>query len=571
MAKERVIYAADLFCGAGGTSTGLALACRQLGVEIDLLAINHWDTAIETHRTNHPWARHLHSRLQDVDPKKVVPSGRLHLLVASPECTHHSRARGGRPVNDQLRASGWLVLKWLQELYVENVLIENVTEFREWGPLGADGRPLKGQKGETYRAFLNAIRSLGYRVEEGVLNAADYGDATTRERLFILGRRPAHKRIEWPVPTHSREKTKGLFGTLKPWRPAKDIIDWSLPGESIFRRKRPLSAKTLARIEAGLRKFGGKAAEPFLVLLRGTSKTRSVKLPLPTITAGGGHVGVVQPFLLAIDHHGGNGQQVRDVKDPVAAITTKARIALCEPFILSHRTFKNEAVDSIHRPLRTLVGTGRDIKVVQPFVISAGGPEGQGRKPKSVGEPLSTVLTENRSSLRSRYGGVGRALVQPFIVEVGHGGADSHRAHSAEAPLGTVTAVNHYGVVDPHLIKFYKDAKTQNQPVTRPLDTITTRDRFGLVHPLLGEGKDGTRYAIDILFRMLRPGELAAAMGFGRDYRFSGTQSAQVRQIGNAVPVKLAMNLCLSLLSEVAARMEAGGKETKEQDAKQAA
>src|SRR5574341_390255 len=191
------LKAADLYCGAGGTSSGLVAACRELGVDLDLLAINHWEIAIETHSANHPYAKHICKSIEQVDPRKVVPSGRLHGLIASPECTHHSIARGGRPINDQFRVSAWHILRWVEVLRVETVLIENVREFQNWGPVGVNGRPIQRLKGETYHAFLSALRSLDYSVEDRVLNAAYYGDATTRERLFIIARR-GRKPIRWP-------------------------------------------------------------------------------------------------------------------------------------------------------------------------------------------------------------------------------------------------------------------------------------------------------------------------------------------------------------------------------------
>ena len=206
----RKITVADLFCGAGGTSTGLRQACEHLGLKLNLLAVNHWDIAIQTHATNHPDAEHLCSTLDSVDPRKVVPSGRLDLLIASPECTHHSIARGGKPINDQSRASAWRIVEWCSQIRVDHVLIENVKEFQTWGPLGANGQPLKRQKGATYFAFLNALQSLGYTVEARVLNAADYGDATSRERLFIQARK-GRKPIQWPQPTHGPAVERRLF------------------------------------------------------------------------------------------------------------------------------------------------------------------------------------------------------------------------------------------------------------------------------------------------------------------------------------------------------------------------
>lgn len=143
---SKIIHAADLFCGAGGTSTGLRMAAEALGLNLKLTAVNHWETAIETHAANHPWAEHLCTSLEGLKPSAAVPGGKLDLLVASPECTHHSIARGGRPRCDQSRASAWHVLHWCQELYIRNLLIENVPEFASWGPLSESGKPIKSMR-----------------------------------------------------------------------------------------------------------------------------------------------------------------------------------------------------------------------------------------------------------------------------------------------------------------------------------------------------------------------------------------------------------------------------------------
>lgn len=386
MTRKRII-AADLFCGAGGTSTGLSRAAERLGRRVELTAVNHWERAVETHAANHPAAFHFCQDLADLDPRKAVPGGRLDLLVASPECTHHSVARGGKPVNDQSRATAYCVHRWCAALDVRRVLIENVPEFTTWGPLDAKGRPTKRGRGKLFEAFLQTFRAMGYRVEWRILNAADFGAATTRRRLFIQcvkGRGP----IRWPDRTHEPNPTPGLTEPLPKWRAARGIIDWSMRGTSIFGRKRPLSANTLKRIAAGLAKFGGAAAEPFLVMLRRHADGRSVELPVPTLTAGGTHVG------------------------------------LCEPFLV------------------------------------------------------------------------------PFYA---NGGAD--------------------GLGD-------------------PLRTVTTKDRHALVEP--------DRARLDILFRMLQPHELAAAMGFPAGYKITGNRTEQVKQIGNAVEVNQATALSLAMLEDAA-------------------
>ena len=485
------IKAVDLFCGAGGTSTGLAHACRHLDRRLDLLAINHWDLAIATHQENHPDVRHLCESLDNVDPRKVVD--RLDLLVASPECTHHSRARGGRPVQDQSRASAWHVVRWAEALLPKWILVENVQEFRSWGPIGSDNKPLKSRKGETYHAFLEAVRSLGYTVEDRILNAANYGDPTSRERLFVLARRGRHRSLPWPVPTHSSAGTD-LLNTTNPWRTAREIIDWSLPGNSIFNRKRPLAPATLKRIEAGLRKFGGRNAEPFLVILRNNQDARSVDRPRPTITTSGAHFALVEPFL--VRYHGNHQgkedghRRVHGVDGPIPTLDTSNRYGLCEPFLLPHRAFREGHVDSIDEPLRTITATNGGGAIVEPFLV-------------------------------------------PFFGE--RDGQDP-RVHSVDDPLPTVTSHGAGGLVQPFLVKYNRTGKSQS--IDQPLGTVTIRDRFALVEP----------HQLDILFRMLQPRELASAMGFDRDYTFTGNKGDQVRQIGNAVPVNLAKALCETII-----------------------
>jgi len=421
----------DMFSGAGGESCGIVEAYTQADQRIELHAINHWERAIETHSMNHPWAEHHLEPIQNLDPCRVVPGGRVELLWASPECTHHSVARGGRPCSDQSRASAWLVLKWLQELYVERVIIENVPEFQQWGPLGADGRPLTSKRGNLFRAWVAAIEGLGYRVEWRVLNAADYGAPTTRRRLFVQAvRDTGRKRILWPNPTHSREAD--LFARNR-WRPASEVIDWSIPGKSIFERKKPLAEATMRRIRIGIERYWGEAAAPFLVKFRGTGTVGTVDDPLSTVTSSGMHHGLVEPFIVQSEH----GDRVHHMKKPMPTITCSSRgFGLVMP--IDHRS-------------------------------SPGG-----CLPTS--EPVTTITTKQRHALLVGY----------------YGNGESH-------------------------------------PVERPVPTVTCKDRYGLA---VSEG-------VDITLRMLRPKELAAAQSFPDGYQFSGNQSEQVKQIGNAVPPRL--------------------------------
>jgi DNA (cytosine-5)-methyltransferase 1 len=527
--SSRKVNAVDMFCGAGGTSYGLLRACKALGINVELLAINHWEIAIETHSLNHPYAKHICQSIDLVNPRKEVPSGRLRIMVASPECTHHSIARGGRPINDQMRVSAWQILKWAQELYIESILIENVKEFAKWGPLGASGHPMRGRQGETYRAFLEALRSLGYRVEDRVLNAAYFGDATSRERLFIMARRGG-KKIVWPEPSHGPITDQMSFTTHKPWRTAREIIDWDLKGSSIFGRKRPLAPNTMSRIVAGLRKFGGQDIEPYLVILRNNMSSRSVDEPLPTLTAGGKHFGLCEPFLLGQQ----SGGAPRSVNDPVPTVATDGAISLCEPFLVPQ--FNEAPPKSVDEPLGTITTTSRGIRLIEPFIVPIDNGSSADGGARSVNDPLSTIVTKDR-----------HALVDPYIVSVNHGGGEERRAHPVSEPVPVITTKNGYALVEPLLVKYYGNEKDV-QPVTEPLDTVTTKGRFGLVT----NECDG--YRLDIRFRMLQTHELAAAQGFisgpkaKDEYIFQGTKSDQTKQIGNAVPVNLAAALCTALL-----------------------
>src|SRR6516162_6866153 len=295
--KTRGVLVADLFCGAGGSSTGARHALEALGFQMNLVAVNHWNVAIETHSRNHPEARHYCQDVNAVKPAEIVPEGKLDLLMASPTCTYHSRARGGKPINDQGRMDPWAIVHWCTELRGKRLLVENVPEFLDWGPLDLrTGRPIKRRRGEYFRAWNAALQGAGFKLDWRIVNAADFGDATTRERFFWMARSDG-KRVHWPDPTHSRSGEADLLGHGRhKWRAAREIIDWSIEGKCIFDRKRPLSSKTLGRIYAGAVKFCW--LEPFLVILRNNMDVQDLDRPLPTLCAGGTHIGLAEPFLL---------------------------------------------------------------------------------------------------------------------------------------------------------------------------------------------------------------------------------------------------------------------------------
>jgi DNA (cytosine-5)-methyltransferase 1 len=386
-----------------------------------------------------------------------------------------------------------------QTSLLDNILIENVKEFQSWGPLGTNGRPLKRMRGRAFMSFIEALRALGYNVDWRILNAANYGDPTTRERLFIMARR-GNKKIIWPEPTHSAKGASDVFGSTKPWRTAREIIDWSIPGKSIFERKKPLAPSTMNRIVEGLKKFGGKNAEPFLIVFRNHQDASSLDQPIPALTTSGANFGLIEPFL--VRYNGGRSEAGK------------------------------KRVHSVQEPMPTIAAGGEQYALCEPFIL----PQFGGNVPRSIDLPLNTLSTTSR----------GIKLVQPFIVPLNHG-KDDKRSHSIDNPMPALTTVDAWGLIEPYLVKFYGNGSVQS--VREPLHTIRTKDSFGLVQP--GET------ALDIRFRMLQPHELARAMSFPDDYRFSGNREAKVKQIGNAVPVNLAEALCESLLGGYSRKDEA--------------
>lgn len=324
----------DSFAGGGGASTGIELATGRPVT----IAINHDPDAILMHKTNHPYTEHYQASVWDVNPREVCQGRPVGLLWASPDCKHFSKAKGGKPVDKNIRGLAWIVLRWAGTVAPRVIMLENVEEFQTWGPV-RKGRPVKSKAGQTFRRWLSQLEALGYAVEWRELVAADYGAPTTRKRFFLIARRDGEP-IVWPEPTHAPADTpEVLAGRKKPWRSAAEVIDWSLPCPSIFdtreaiREKyglsaqRPLRPNTMRRVIRGVDKFSIKAPDPFLVVvnhagnfrgqdaadplqtvtavdhnamtathlvkMKGTNLGGPMSEPVQTITAGGGHFGVV--------------------------------------------------------------------------------------------------------------------------------------------------------------------------------------------------------------------------------------------------------------------------------------
>ena len=585
---KRKFLVADLLCGAGGSSTGCERALSELGLEMDLVCVNHWPTAIDTHQRNHPKARHYVQDIATVRPHILVPEGYLDLLMASPTCTHHSVARGGKPTSDQQRSDPWHIITWLTELRVKRLIIENVWEFINWGPVNHQtGKPVLSRKGEYFYAWIDTLRRLGFDPEWRKLNAADFGDATTRQRFILMARSDGRK-VSWPMPTHQKrnDKASDLFDSMKPWRAAREIIDWDIKGRSIFNRKKPLAPKTLARIHAGAVKFGWP--EPFIVVLRNHMAAQGLDVPLPTITETGTHIGIAEPIILS-QHNSGTA---RSAGDPLPTITTggagaEKREGCARPMLVTvaHGNTPGDATadsrrsHSVEDPLGVIHAGGNGFAVVEPFVLS----QASGGSPRSVNDPFPTSTTGGN--------GATHALISPY-----YGAGSGETCNSADDPLPTVTSKGRFGMVVPVT---HSQGGNGARDVCDPIPTLTTAKggEFAIVMPVthhdgsdrMGDPSDplptitganrgelafiaaqfGEREGqaprvhdineptptiaatghvnlveaagdYDILFRMLEPHELAAAMGFNdgdQAYEFAGTKTEKIKQIGNAVSV----------------------------------
>lgn len=560
----RVLNVADLFCGAGGGTDATREAAEMAGYQAKFTMINHWEVACATAKANFPDARVFCTPVESVIAQHLYLRGQLDVLQGGPECIEFSKAAGKKPKNYQYRPTPWCMLRFAEALLPKIVLIENVEEFeKKWPP---------------FRAFVEAFKALGYDVDWRVFNAADYGDPTTRERLFMLCvRRPL--KIVWADPTHSEQGGHGRA----PWRSAeKHVIDWSrkgrwldeMPGQRRYGGL-PLSPKTLLRIYDGLRKGGvepvivtfdnqsnkaghrsskkplsavtGKQrhgiAQPYLVKLRGTGKSASLKRPAPAITAGGMHLAVIEPTLIHTAHGGKRG--ARSVKRPVPAIAgNRGDLALVSPFIVPKHS-GDKRTRSVKKPLHTVTGNSRSEVLVEPFLLPKLG-RFQNNRPLSVRSPVNTVIGDGRVH-----------LVEPSLLPQHGGGA----MRSVKRPTPTITTDGAIHLIESFIVEYYGTGKSKS--LKKPLPTVTTKDRFALCCPVVIAA--GKLRRVRIRWRILEPHELAAAQGFRGDFRFFGAvrknkkiiairenanKGDVVKQIGNAWPHNLARALMLAALSQ---------------------
>jgi DNA (cytosine-5)-methyltransferase 1 len=580
----------DLFAGGGGASEGIRSA---LGRDPDV-AVNHDPEAISMHTVNHHDTMHFTADVFEVDPKSIFPEYPVGLLWASPACTHFSKARGSKPVCKQLRSLAWIVVKWAKLRKPAQIYLENVEEFTDWGPVLDDGQPCPIRKGETFTRFVSELEKLGYDVEWREVKAHEFGAPTIRKRLFMVARCDG-KEIVWPEPTNGDPKSAEVkSGKRKPFRTAAGIIDWSIPGNSIFmsteeikskklRIKRPLKDTSLRRIGKGLNKFVFKNPDPYTVdqswivkYYKGVVGS-SIHDPLPTVTTA--------------DHN---------------ALST-AKLA---PFVSTYFGERNGEADgrgaTLDKPLTTITSGGMRHSLISPVLIGIdnGSSKSASWSPEA---PLTTIVTENRHALvenrmvqlphivRDFKSSIGSSMNDPIgtITTQGNGKAALCVSHAVKFrgtnygypmsdPVHTITASGtHQGLVTSYLNSFYGNAEDIGSPMDDPLRTVMTKDRFAKVDivldPVTGAmwdsetmeriiavrefiqtycGDDlsddecmgivtikGLKYQIiDISLRMLKPRELYNAQGFRPDYIIDRTVdnkpitgTAQVRMVGNSV------------------------------------
>ncbi|MFM5844058.1 DNA cytosine methyltransferase [Aeromonas sanarellii] len=536
----------DNFAGGGGASTGIEMA---LGRSPEV-AINHDHGAIAMYQVNHPAAELHCESVWDVVPRDVVAGRPVGLVWLSPDCKHFSKAKGSTPVSKKIRGLAWVTLRWAATVRPRVIMLENVEEFQTWGPLLIDSegnaRPDPAKKGRTFNSFINALRRQGYKVEWRELRACDYGTPTIRKRLFLIARRDGAP-IVWPKPTHGDPASAEVkAGKLLPWPTAADIIDWSIPCPSIFERKRPLAENTLRRIAKGLERFVINAAEPFIVKCNHTStrtvydcfRGQGINEPLQTITQSPGFA-VVQPTLAPFITEFANASNQRNMPadEPLRTICAQVKgghFALVAPVIA--RQFGNSVGQSVEDPLGTVMAKADKSQLVTAFLAK----HYTGVVGAELTQPLPTVTTVDHN-----------ALVTSHLVKLR--GTCQHGQPVTE-PMPTVTAGGlHIGEVRAFLLKYY--GTNIGHPADEPLQTITTKHRFGLV-TVRGEDYQ----IVDIGMRMLEPHELFAAQGFPADYVIDHdatgkkfTKTAQVARCGNAVCPPLAAALVRANLPEMCA------------------
>ena len=442
----------DNFAGGGGASTGIELAAgRPVAI-----AINHDPDAILLHKTNHPYTEHLQASVWDVDPVEVCKGRPVGLAWFSPDCKHFSKAKGSALVDRNIRGLAWIVLRWAAKVRPRVIMLENVEEFQTWGPV-RKGKPIKKKAGQTFQKWKRQLSDLGYVIEHRELVAADYGAPTTRKR-FVLVARCDGKPIVWPERTHApRDSEEVKSGKLKPWRSAAEIIDWTLPGYSIFasrqeiweqygvRAQRPLKPNTLRRIIRGVDKFTIKSGNPFIV---------------PT----------------GYGERKGQAPRVQDLADPLGTVVAKDKFTVCQPVatpFVTQQKFNNPAQDATN-PLSTITSVGAH-QIVQPLLVPATFSNTGESVGDSVAGPVHTIRT----------GGGGQILSSANLIQYHTEQSEKVRGQSMADPIMTVDSSNRYGLASCNLVEYYGNGNPID--VSDPIHTVTAHDREAVVSAHLSE------------------------------------------------------------------------------------
>ena len=521
----------DNFAGGGGASTGIEEAT---GFSVDI-AINHDPKAIAMHKANHPNTKHYCEDVWQVDPVQACNGHPVGLAWFSPDCKHFSKAKGGKPKDKNIRGLAWVACRWAGLVRPRVIMLENVEEFKTWGPLNRGHHPVKSKQGRTFDKFVRQLQDLGYEVQFRELVAADYGAPTMRKRFFMIARCDK-KPIVWPEPTHAPADSEAVKkGLLKPYVGAYTQIDFSRPCPSIFdtseqikekygiKAVRPLAPKTMERIARGLKKFVLDNPEPFIVQCNhgGDRRPLDTKEPLPTITGKHGY-GIVEPYMIQIGQTGFTKDRSKNIQEPLSTIVSKNEHCLICPTLIQYHseTAQGEVRgQTIKDPIMTVDGSNR-YGLVTSFLHKYydGGYKGAG---ESMENPLPTITAWDHNS-----------VVTANLIQMNNhcDGKDIRQ------PLPTITAGDgHFGEVRAFLIKYY--GQGTGQDIQEPLDTVTSRDRFGLVTI---EGED--YQIVDIGLRMLEPRELYGCQGFPADYiidrDYTGKtypRAEQVKRCGNSV------------------------------------
>ncbi|MCM1115625.1 MAG: DNA cytosine methyltransferase [Clostridium sp.] len=557
----------DNFAGGGGASCGIELAT---GRPVNI-AINHDPAAIAMHKANHPYTEHYQESVWDIDPKEICRGQPVGLAWFSPDCKHFSKAKGGKPVDKNIRGLAWIVLKWAGMVRPRVIILENVEEFQTWGPV-RKGRPVKSKQGETFERWKNQLKALGYEIEYRELKACDYGAPTIRKRFFLIARCDGEP-IVWPEPTHGpADSPEVKSGKLKPYKTAADCIDFTLPCKSIFDRKKPLAVNTQRRIARGLDKFVIKESKPFIVHIgngerkgqlprvqdidkpistvvssckqyfctpyltkfQQLSKGQSIKLPLDTVMPGATRFGLIAPAL--IQYHSETAKaEVRgqSLDKPIMTVDSSPRYGVFIPYLSKY--FGGVVGADVQSPMPTVTAIDHNA-LSMPFLTQyySGADHAN-----TVRNPLQTVTVQPRHYLCKGYLTVLR---------------NNMDCRSVQAPLPTVTTSGaHFAYTKVYVKKYNPGCNLYNWSKVRVLLNTYTDWNLANDEILIFNINGVEQFIYDIGLRMLQPKELYKAQGFPDDYIIETDcngkaypKSKQVARCGNAVPPPFAKALVMA-------------------------